>query len=249
MSEAISLAYRVIDEQEQDKTASTRRGILKGAAATFGSLGLLGLVADDRAVAAITAQNDPQKILNIAATAEVLATIINTEGARRVRGLDRVTRRNVAAAAQQELEHYKVLRKIGGKELTKKIWVPDAVFASRKGLLTTLEFGDQVFINAYLIATTVFGNAGQGENARYAAEFMGVEAVHRALARQSLGKLGNDRVFMRYAFTQIDTAVKLLQDAGVGFGQKGKSPGRFYDFDVVKRRTPKVRGNNTFNVR
>jgi hypothetical protein len=27
---------------------------------------------------------------------------------------------------------------------------------------------------------------------------MGVEAVHRALARQSLGKLGNDRIFMKY---------------------------------------------------
>lgn len=248
MSEAITLAYRAIDEQERGASASTRRNLIKGAAATFGSLGLLGLVADDRAVAAMVAQNDPQKLLNIAATAEVLATIINTEGARRVR-LDRVTKRNVAAAAQQELQHYTVLRSIGGRELTKRIWIPDAVFRSRKGLLETLEFGDQVFVNAYLIATTVFGQAGKGTEARYAAEFMGVEAVHRALARQSLGKLGNDRVFMRYAFTDIDTAVSLLQKAGIGFGQKGKSPGRFYDFDVVRRRTPKVRGVNTFNVR
>ncbi len=34
--------------------------------------------------------------------------------------------------------------------------------------------------------------------ARYTAEIMATEAVHRALALQSLGKLGNDRVFMKY---------------------------------------------------
>ena len=49
----------------------------------------------------------------------------------------------------------------------------------------------------YLVGTAAFGFAGLGQQAVVAAEFMGVEAVHRALARQSLGKLGNDRVFIR----------------------------------------------------
>ena len=56
-------------------------------------------------------------------------------------------------------------------------------------------------INAYLIGVTAFARAGKltgSRFARYAAEFMGAEAVHRALALQSLGKLGNDRVFMRF---------------------------------------------------
>jgi hypothetical protein len=74
---------------------------------------------------------------------------------------------------------------------------------------------------------------------------MGVEAVHRALACQSLGKLGNDRAFMRYEFTDIMDAVKALQAAGFGFAQKGTAKGRFYDFDQVRRRAPYPDGVNT----
>ena len=120
-----------------------------------------------------------------------------------------------------------MLKSIGAKELTKKIWVPDAVFGSRKGLLTALEAGDAVFVNAYLIG--------------YTAEFMGVEAVHRALARQSLGKLGNDLAFSQYKFTEITEAVTTLEAGGFGFGKKGSKKGRFYDFDQVKGRTPNPR--------
>jgi len=154
----------------------------------------------------------------------------------------------VQAAAREELIHYDVLRSIGGKPLTKKIWVPDAVFGSRLGLLTALEKGDQIFINAYLIGTTAFATKGGRRNAKFArftGEFMGAEAVHRALARQSLGKLGNDRVFMRYSFTKIETAVTKLRRAGFGFGKRGAMPGQFYDFDQVRKRTPNPAGVNT----
>ncbi len=197
--------------------------------------------------------NDTQTILNVAATAEVLATIVNTVGWERNLGGDAVTQRNIAAAAREELIHYNVLVASGGKALTKRIWVPDAVFANRTGLLSTLEVGDQIFVNAYLVATKTFGNAGNGRLATLAAEFMGVEAVHRALARQSLGKLGNDRVFMKFdqretardapnrgqeGFDDILTAVRRLQGFGFGFGAKGSAAGRFYEFDAVRRRTP-----------
>lgn len=81
---------------------------------------------------------------------------------------------------------------------------------------------------------------------------MGVEAVHRALARQSLGKLGNDRIFIRYngreradapnrgqkGFTDILKAVDQLKGAGFGFGQRGATPGQFYEFNTVRQRTP-----------
>jgi hypothetical protein len=250
MSEALNLAYQGVDREWEGESASTRRRFVQGAAATLGGLGVFGLLSDREAVAQM-GQNDPQTILNVAATAEVLATIVNTVGPEKLgrgrgrRRLDRVTRRNIRAAARQELIHYEVLKSIGAKELTKRIWVPDAAFASRKGLLTTLEAGDQIFVNAYLIGTTVFANAGKGTEARYTGEFMGVEAVHRALARQSLGKLGNDRAFMRYEFTDITDAVKALQTAGFGFGQKGTAKGRFYHFDEVRRRTPNPDGVNT----
>ncbi len=256
MSEALDRVYRSIDEQHRDQSALTRRRLVQGTAATLGSLGLLSVP-----LASAASANDKQTILNVAATAEVLATIVNTVGFESVDLGDATTRRNVRAAAREELVHYEFLADIGGKPASKLIWVPDAVFASRTNLLSTLEVGDQIFVNAYLIATKSFGDAGQGQLANIAAEFMGVEAVHRALARQSLGKLGNDRVFMKFnqkerapgapnrgqnGFTKILEATTQLQAAGFGFGTPGKSPGRFYDFDQVRKRTPTDPDLNTF---
>ncbi len=243
MSDATNIAYEAIDRDAADESASTRRKFVGGAAATLGSMGLLGLSNTPSAVAAMS-KNDPQTILNVAATAEVLATIVNTVGSERG-FLDATTQANVEAAAYEELIHYKVLRSVGGRPVTKKIWVPDAVFASSTGLLSTLVAGDQIFINAYLIGTTAFAKAGKADFARYTGEFMGAEAVHRALALQSLGQLGNDRAFMKYKFTGITHAVKLLQKAGFGFGKEGSAPGTFYEFDDVKKRTPAPAGVNT----
>src|SRR4051794_13934110 len=199
MTDDLTRVYESIDTQNRSESALTRRRLVKGTAATLGGLGLLSLPFASTASAA----NDTQTILNVAATAEVLATIVNTQGSI-IPGLDAVTRRNVRAAAREELIHYQVLVASGAKPLTTKIWVPDAVFASPAALLNTLEVGDQIFINPSLTATKTFGDAGTGARAATPAEFMGVEAVHRALARQSLGKLGNDRVCMK--FSQEETA-------------------------------------------
>lgn len=253
MSRSLEIAFDAIERSNEDQDGLSRRRLITGAAATMGSMGLLGLAGGaEKAMAA----NDPQTILNIAATAEVLATIVNTVGPEelakprgkkpnRKKYLDAVTVRNVRAAAREELIHYQVLKGLGAQELTKSIWIPNKVFASPKGLLTTLEAGDQIFINAYLIGTTAFGDAGLGTNARYTGEFMGAEAVHRALARQSLGKLGNDRAFMQFGFTAIEEAVNQLRAAGFGFGQPGAGPGRFYSFDQVSARTPDPAAVNT----
>lgn len=192
---------------------------------------------------AAMAKNDAKTILNIAATAEVLATIVNTVGPEKLGAqLDPVTLLNVQAASREELIHYDVLTSIGAKPVTKKIWVPDKVFSSKTDLLQTLVTGDQIFINAYLIGTTAFASQKQSKFARFTGEFMGAEAVHRALALQSLGLLGNDRVFMEFAFTKIERAVSLLEGAGFGFGKQGSiTPGQFYDFHrgpQSARRTP-----------
>ncbi len=262
MSDALDLVYRSVEEQHADKSTTTRRKFVAGAATTLGGLGLLAVPGSALAAGSSQGGEDPQTILNVAATAEVLATIVNTVGFERHLGGDPVTQRNIKAAAREELVHYQVLVASGGKPVTKRIWVPDAVFASRKGLLNTLQVGDQIFVNAYLIATLTFGNLGNGALAVTTAEFMGVEAVHRALARQSLGQLGNDRVFCKfdqreaapgapnfgqYGFQHILDAVTQLQAAGFGFGAKGASPGRFYDFDEVSKRTPTDPDLNTFS--
>ena len=245
MSNAENLAFEAIDREHADESSSTRRRFVGGAAATLGGMGLLGATGAGSALAKSAQKADPQNILNIAATAEVLATIVNTVGAEVV-ALDDVTRKNVQAAAVEEFTHYKVLRALGGRPATKKIWVPSAAVASATDFLSTLVVGDQVFINAYLIATQSFGNRGDGKAARFAAQTMGAEAVHRALALQSLGQLGNDRVFMKYKFTNINHAPVVLQKKGFGFGKEGSAPGAFFDFDEVKKRVPNVSGVNTF---
>ena len=128
MSNTENFVYETIDQESAGESASTRRKFVGGAAATLGSMGLLGLTGSSSAVAAMS-KNDPQTILNVAATAEVLATIVNTVGGERV-ALGSVEKANIDAAAYEELIHYKVLRSVGGRPATKKIWVPDAVFAS-----------------------------------------------------------------------------------------------------------------------
>ena len=258
MSRAITTALQSVERMHENETAATRRQLIGGAAAALGTMGLIGLATSEDAFAA----NDAQTILNIAATAEVLATIVNTVGAEKV-DLDKVTRSNIRAAAIEEKIHYEVLVSpaFGGVPLTKKIWVPDAVFKNDESFLSTVIVGDQIFINAYMIATTVFGDtgAGGGKLARITSEFMGAEAVHRALARQSLGLLGNDRVFMKFdgkeeakgpgkgmpGFTDIGVAVEQLKAAGFGFGEKGAGKGRFYNYDTVSKRTPNPKDVNT----
>ena len=230
MSEPLNDVFQAIDNEYAHESAHTRRKLVAGAGAVIGGMGLMAL--PKQAMAA----NDAKTILNIAATAEVLATIVNTVGAEKV-SLDATTKRNVLDAAFQELSHYKALKSLGGKELTKSIWVPDAVFASKTNLLNTLVVGDGLFVNAYLIGVTAFAKAKQDKFARYAAEFMGVESVHRALALQSLGKPGNDLVYAEYKFTKIEDAAAKLMAAGFGFGKRSSKPGRFYDFDTVSGRT------------
>ena len=256
MSDEINFVNEVIDEENRDKPAHTRRSMIAGAGAVIGGYGLLN-VSPAWSQGFKNSPNTVENIANIAATAEVLATIVNTVGPERV-ALDAQTKRNIEAAAIEEKIHYEVLISdaVGGKPLTKRIWVPNEVFASRENLLTTLVVGDQIFINAYLIGVTAFARSGglRGSRfARFAAEFMGAEAVHRALALQSLGRLGNDRVFMRFGgreettglpssggtgFYDIRDAAKQLEAAGFGFGKEGSKAGQFYEYDEVSKRTP-----------
>ncbi len=270
MSEVTNHLFDTIDRQNSHESASTRRTLVKTTAAALGSMGLLGYASADAFAAVKTdPANSVETITAVAATAEVLATIVNTVGPEKLAGkLDAVTLRNVRAAAQQEKNHYELLtsKAVGGKPVTTTIYVPDEVFASKANLLTTLVVGDQVFINAYLLATTVFARQGTlsgSKFARYAAEIMATEAVHRALALQSLGRLGNDRVYAKFGqreevaglpttgaggFYKILDAVGVLESAGFGFGKPGSKPGTKYEYAEVSARTPSDPGVNTIAI-
>ena len=260
MSEVTNHIFDTIDRQNAHESAHTRRTLIKTTAAGLGSMGLLGFAASDAGAAVSTdPANSVETLLAVAATAEVLATIVNTVGAEVLGSkMDKTTLRNVRAAAQQEKNHYELLisSAVGGKAVTKTIYVPDAAVADVPSFLTTLVVGDQLFVNAYLLACTVFARQGTlsgSRFARYAAEIMAVESVHRALALQSLGKLGNDRAYAKFGQKEevqgLPTTgdiglyraadhVTALEAAGFGFGKPGKVKGTKFEYDEVSKRTP-----------
>ena len=247
-------------EPVESNRPATRRQLVAGAAATLGGLGLLGAADDATARARYSRHRENSKeLMNVIATAEVAGVILNTlayEQGARLFPRDSATQRNFAAASRQDLLHYEALigPEIGAKPLTKKIWIPSAVLATRANLLETVEIASTVFINAYLLATTVFANREKAVLARQSAEFMGVEAVHRAVARQANGKPVLDRAFMRYSqpedspdspikgapgFRTALGHVRFLETLGFGFGKPGTGqPGVLYDFDEVIKRVP-----------
>ncbi len=271
MSDVSNHLFETIDAQHAHESAATRRQLIKGTTAALAGAGILGLALGDSPASASVATNDansPETILAVAATAEVLATIVNTLGPELLGNkLDKVTARNIRAAAQQEKNHYETLTgALGAKPVTTTIHVPDEVFSSPEALLTTLVVGDQVFVNAYLLGLTVFARQGTlagSKAARYAGEIMAVESVHRALALQSLGKLGNDRAYAKFAqkedvaglpttrqggFYKILDAVGVLESAGFGFGKAGSKPGKMYTYEDVSKRTPSDPDVNTLTV-
>ena len=256
----MSDASHLEPEYPDPERGATRRQLVAGAAAAVGGAGLL--VADEATAAGARSSRHTQnsrQLMDVIATAEVAGVIINTlayESAARLFPRDEVTRRNFAAAARQDLLHYQALvsSELGAKPLTTRIWIPDAVLATRATLLETIEIASTVFINAYLLATTVFANRGKAVLARVSAEFMGVEAVHRAVARQANGKPILDRAFMRYSqpedspdspikgapgFRTAIGHVRFFESLGFGFGREGSGrPGQLYEFDEVSKRTP-----------
>ena len=269
MSEVNNHIFETIDRQNRHESAHTRRKLIQGTAAGLGSMGLLGFAASAADAQVRTAEaNSVETLTTVAATAEVLATIVNTVGAERLGSrMDAVTLRNIRAAAQQEKNHYELLtsRAVGAKPATTMIHVPDAVFSSPTALLTTLVVGDQLFVNAYLLACTVFARQGTlagSRFARFSAEICAVESVHRALALQSLGRLGNDRAYAKFAQREAVTGlpttgapglytapehVAALESVGFGFGKAGSAPGQMYSYAEVSARTPTDPDVNTLS--
>jgi hypothetical protein len=205
----------------------TRRSLIQRAAVTAAAAGAAGALGP---VAAF-AQNDgdtPEKVLNVAITAEALAVtylsglLANNLIPKQFVGV-------VKAANASEYDHYKALKALGAKPLTTKFWAPNAFFEKDK-VFATIEAAEDLFVNAYLVGATVFAKAGNADAARYAGEIGGVEAQHRALARFAQGKLPNNVGFEQYKLTTVDAHVKKLQSLGIGFGQKGSAPGKFYEF-------------------
>jgi hypothetical protein len=242
---------------ERSGRPSRRELLVAGGAGALG----VGLVAAPNADARSGRRysSATQEVLNVAATVEVLTTVVTTVALQKLT-LPPAAVDTVGAASREELIHYNVLTgQFGGRAETHRVWIPDAVFASPTALFTTLVVGEQICINLYLVATTVWAGNGLVDLARAGAELVGNEGVHRALARQALTLQPNDRAFMKYnqidqadgpghgmaGFTTAQGAIKSFEAAGFGFGRAGAKPGAFYDFDTVRRHTPNPSFVNT----
>ena len=213
--------------------AHTRATLLRraalGAAAAAPAAGLLASSAD------ASARGDSlAKIQAVAATAEALAvTYLTTvlERNERVRAFPKPVVEILRAADTAEHDHLLFLRRAGSRPLTLRFWIPDAAFGrGLRNVAATIEAAETLFVNAYLIHVTAAARAHRPALARYGAEILGVEAEHRALARELQGKLPNNVGFEQFIYTDIDAVVGALQAAGFGFGARGSKPGRFYHF-------------------
>jgi hypothetical protein len=214
---------------------STRRTLLRRATVAAASVGALGAIDPIGSALARTLRH-PDSIRTIgvtAVTAEALAVTYLTELIHKVGGQapHKVAEILKAADAAEE-DHYRFLRGAGFTPLTLKFWIPNYFFGpGLKNIAGVIEAAETLFVNAYLIGITTFAYHGKPDLARYAGEILGVEAEHRVLARDLQGDSPpNNLGFEGFRYDHEKQIVGELEKLGVGFGQKGSKPGKFYTY-------------------
>jgi len=141
------------------------------------------------------AGNMDQSILNAAATAEALATvmyynIIHLSGSIYQTGplsSNAPDKAYLVAGYEQELNHYNFLVAHGGVALATTFYFPTNMFTDPQTTVNTLVTLEDAFIAAYLIGVRDFSSTALKV---IAGQIMGVEAEHRTLARVITNDLG-----------------------------------------------------------
>ena len=186
-----------------------------------------------------------QQILDFLVTQELLSTTFLTAAIERAEGTPSAAFLPVLRnAVTTEYLHAEALKKVGGKPLTTRFWLPDAAFGNGgAGLFATAEVVESVEISLYLIGVTAYTRARVEQGARLCAEALGTEAVHRALVRFAQGQLGkdvgvpNDVGFENFDWPTVAGARAALEGLGIGYGEHGGGAGRYYEYagDPVAR--------------
>ena len=212
----------------------TRRRLLQTAAVGAASATALGVAgpADARA------GESPDEILSKLATAESFGVTFLTEAVKRAPGTPSAGLVDTLRAANTaEYDHVVALRKLGGRQFTLKFWIPEAAFGGGGvGLFESIETADTLELMGYLTGVTAFAKRGHQRAARFLAEGCAIESEHRAIARFAQTALGGrqqisiDRSFAPWNVRTAAGMIDALEDAGIGFGNRGATPGKFYDF-------------------
>ncbi|MGH7904259.1 MAG: ferritin-like domain-containing protein [Candidatus Dormibacteraceae bacterium] len=182
-AERLEFIEKVNEKRFSDPVS--RRNFMKGVVATAG--GAAGLAALGTTTAFAASSTD-QSDINIAVTAEALAVTylgaVISKAYGSATGTDAAVKTILQAAQYEEDVHYKVLTSLGAKPLTTTFTVPaSADPADKTKALATIEAAEGLFVAAYLSAVADFANEGNFKYAQVAAEIMGVESQHLALAR------------------------------------------------------------------
>jgi hypothetical protein len=214
----------------------TRRWLLERAA--FGAAGVAaGGALEPSSALARGGQSSINAFGTVAVTTEALTVTLLTELLRRVNRNPSVPAGDKAVfegAYAAEVDHFRFTRAYWHPTTT-KFWIPDAFFGGPGNTLDltsvgmALVAGETLFVNLYLIGVTTFARAGSQTFARYSAEIAGCESEHRVLAETLVGATPPNNVgFEVYSIHHPHGIEAALEQAGVGFGAQGATPGAFY---------------------
>lgn len=208
------------------KTTSglSRRNFMKGAAGAGGAIALAGfadLFGVRDAFAAHDSRDEPQTILNLAATAETLAVTFYYSaltGASFDLADEDVLYLKLAMDA--EMYHLDFLTSAGGRALAQQFYVPANLLSDIGVFVQTGLAAETAFVGAYLAATRRFAELGQGRLAATTAQHACSEAQHLTLVRDIAGLVPNDLGLPAPIYYNVSDAVPTLRPflaGGEGF--------------------------------
>jgi hypothetical protein len=230
---------QVLDEAVPD--GQSRRALMTRAA---------GLLAAGTALSvpgmASAATSSARSVVNVLTTFETFGVTLLTQAVKRAPGTPSAQFAGVVMAANSaEFDHLQALKTLGGKALTQKFWIPDAVLDGAAGLFTAIAAQEEVEISTYLQGVTMATSRRRAREARLFAEALGTEAEHRVLARFAratiLGttatEIPNNRGFEAFKQRTPSSSLAASAKLGIGFGKRGATPGAFYEFPGDPRKT------------
>lgn len=213
-------------------TILSRRNLLKGAAAGLLAGGFS--LKDQKSFFGInpamaqSGNDDIQTILDLAATAELFAATHYLEASINADALnlDGFERDYMDAGIATEYAHYELLVSLGAAPLATEFYFPEGLFENRALFAAITEVAETVFVGAYLAATRVFAEINEPLLAVTAAQIVGIESEHRALARRMGDRLATNLLYAGYVFENVSDAVPVLQPflTGEGDGFVGPVP-------------------------
>lgn len=157
------------------------------------------------------AQDSPQTILNLAATAETLAaTAYYATLNGNPLGLSATHRTWLTLALSAELYHLRFLQSLGGRSLASEFYVPEAFLTDVSVTTQTFQAAETAFTAAYLAATRRLAELGEARLAATTAQHGATEAEHLAITRIIAGAPANPNALPAPIYYNVSDAVPTL---------------------------------------